>query len=147
MIAQIKFFVLFRQRIKTESYISATSSTRDHQFHRALPTSSGGEGLYGGLPPEGETSQSHLASQSASSGLFSSSLASKLGLPLMPNPAPDVDLSAPVEPAATPVTSRLNIDFAQPHAVGSDSHSNEPKRKKYAKEAWPGKKPTPSLLM
>ena len=23
---------------------------------------------------------------------------------------------------------------------------DEPKRKKYAKEAWPGKKPTPSLL-
>lgn len=103
--------------------------------------------MYGGLPPEGESSQSHLASQSASSGLFSSTLASKLGLPLMPNPAPDVDLSAPIEPAAAPVSSRLNVEFAQPAAVASDPSSNEPKRKKYAKEAWPGKKPAPSLLM
>ncbi len=135
------------QRIKSETLSSGTLS-RDNQFHRSLSVSSGSEGLYGGLPPEmGESSQSHLISQSASSGLFSSTLASKLGLPLMPNPAPDVDLSAPLEPAAAPVTSRLNVEFAQPPAVESDPSSNGPKRKKYAKEAWPGKKPTPSLLM
>nr|SVE76424.1 EOG090X07CE [Daphnia longispina] len=139
--------VIPTKRIKSETLSSGTLS-RDNQFHRSLSASSGSEGLYGGLPPEmGESSQSHLISQSASSGLFSSTLASKLGLPLMPNPAPDVDLSAPLEPAAAPVTSRLNVEFAQPPAVESDPSTNGPKRKKYAKEAWPGKKPTPSLLM
>lgn len=135
------------QRIKSEmSNSSLISSTRDHQFHRALSSSSGDEGLYGGIPPEmSEGPHSHLGPQTSSSGLFSSTLASKLGLPLMPNPAPDVDLSEPVE--AVPATSRINVEFAQPPPVGSDLPSNEPKRKKYAKEAWPGKKPGPSLLM
>lgn len=139
----------FLQRIKSEgSGNNMLSSTRDHQFHRALSSSSGGgEGLYGGIPPEmSEGTNSHLGLQSSSSGLFSSTLASKLGLPLMPNPAPDVDLSAPQETA--PAASRISVEFAQPPPVGSDpTTSNEPKRKKYAKEAWPGKKPGPSLLM
>ena len=132
------------QRTKSETSSSGgMSSSRDHQFHRSL-ASAGGEGLYGGLPPElSESSHSHL--QSTSSGLLSSTLASKLGLPLMPNPAPDVDLSIPEEPA--PVVSRLNVEFSHPPPGVSEPSSNEPKRKKYAKEAWPGKKPGPSLLM
>nr|SVE86163.1 EOG090X07CE [Daphnia similis] len=140
--------VIPTKRIKSGTLASGGGSSREHQFHRSLSSSSGVEGLYGGLPPEmGESSASHLTSQSASAGLFSSTLASKLGLPLMPNPAPDVDLSAPLEPAAAPVSSRVNVEFAQPPAVESDTSSGLPKRKKYAKEAWPGKKPAPSLLM
>nr|SVE75164.1 EOG090X07CE [Daphnia dolichocephala] len=138
--------VIPTKRSKIESIASGGLSSREHQFHRSLSTSSGGEGLYGGLPPEmGESS--HLASQPASSALFSSTLASKLGLPLMPNPAPDVDLSAPIETPAAPISSRINVEFAQPPPVESDTSSGGPKRKKYAKEAWPGKKPAASLLM
>lgn len=64
------------------------------------------------------------------------------GLPLpFPNPAPEVDLApeAPQPPITlnpTPVTAPY-----LPETV------NEPRKKKYAKEAWPGKKPTPSLLI
>merc|ERR1712156_1242808 len=74
------------------------------------------------------------------SGLFASSLSTKLGLPL-PNPAPDIDMAAPVVlPTAAPSAAsaaHLEAQFEDP---------DEPKKKKYAKEAWPGKKPTPSLL-
>ena len=57
----------------------------------------------------------------------------------MPNPAPDVDLTPIAEPQAP---SRLSVEFTQP-----TNEDLEPKRKKYAKEAWPGKKPAPSLLI
>jgi len=87
------------------------------------------------------------SSQQTSSGLFSATLASKLGLPLLPNPAPDVDLSAPIHEPAEALPHR--VEFAQPPPPSSDapSSSSEPKRKKYAKEHWPGKKPAPSLLI
>jgi len=67
--------------------------------------------------------------------LFPSSLSGKLGLSL-PNPAPEVDMmTSPVEivPMVTP--------------VNMENVTTEPKKKKYAKEAWPGKKPVPSLLV
>nr|CAG4646303.1 EOG090X07CE [Macrothrix elegans] len=134
------------KRSKSETIPGGTLSSGDHHFHRAI-TSSASAGLYGGLPPEagaGSHPSEHLPH---SSGLFSSTLASKLGLPLMPNPAPDVDLSVPVEAASPPSTSRLNVEFAHPAAVSVEGSSNEPKRKKYAKEAWPGKKPAPSSLL
>jgi nuclear inhibitor of protein phosphatase 1 len=66
----------------------------------------------------------------------------------LPNPAPDIDMAppeamfaAPLPPAATAFQQELaaaQLDIEDP---------DEPKRKKYAKEAWPGKKPTPSLLV
>ncbi|KAJ8340863.1 hypothetical protein SKAU_G00331540 [Synaphobranchus kaupii] len=55
--------------------------------------------------------------------------------------APDVDLS----PAATQPPVILNL-APTPGTYISES-LNEPRKKKYAKEAWPGKKPTPSLLI
>ncbi|XP_076037438.1 nuclear inhibitor of protein phosphatase 1 isoform X2 [Oratosquilla oratoria] len=87
-------------------------------------------GLYGDLPPE---QHSHTATHSHS--MFSSLISAKLGLPL-PNPAPEVELAPAPEPAPE-VPPHLQV------AVDPD----EPKKKKYAKEAWPGKKPTPSLLV
>ncbi|KAL7646543.1 UNVERIFIED_CONTAM: hypothetical protein RMT77_001794 [Armadillidium vulgare] len=87
--------------------------------------------LYGDLPPEQHT---HINTSSHS--IFSSFLSSKLGLPL-PNPAPDVELT-PSEPIPQP-------EIPQHIQVVTDS--DEPKKKKYAKEAWPGKKPLPSLLV
>jgi len=34
-----------------------------------------------------------------------------------------------------------------PLAAAAAEFSHEPKKKKYAKEAWPGKKPMPTLLV
>nr|CAG4636221.1 EOG090X07CE [Eubosmina coregoni]SVE69839.1 EOG090X07CE [Eubosmina coregoni] len=137
-----------RVKMSEGAHSGNTYSTGDNQFHRALSsTASTNHGLYGDLPPEmGGPSSS---GPSPSSGLFSSSLASKLGLPLMPNPAPDVDLSAPLESPAASSSTTHSVEFAHPGGVDSElpSSSSEPKRKKYAKEAWPGRKPTPSLLI
>ena len=90
-------------------------------------TSPNKQGLYDGL-------DTHLPGPS---GLFATSLSSKLGIPL-PNPAPDIDM-APPSAATIQLPSTASTD---PHFEDPD----EPKKKKYAKEAWPGKKPTPSLL-
>ncbi|WAR23306.1 PP1R8-like protein [Mya arenaria] len=64
------------------------------------------------------------------------SMASKLGVPL-PNLAPNVDEDI-VVPQINPTPSVT---------IGPEDVSKEPKKKKYAKEAWPGKKPTHSLLV
>lgn len=72
------------------------------------------------------------------SGLYSSSLASKL-IFAMPNPAPDVDMAPPPVPVGNNNPNQgLEVQFEDP---------DEPRKKKYAKEAWPGKKPTASLLV
>ncbi|XP_036418506.1 protein phosphatase 1, regulatory subunit 8a isoform X2 [Colossoma macropomum] len=91
-------------------------------------------GLYGDLPPT-----SHEAGNQGAGAQGSAMLG---GLPLpFPNPAPEVDLSpTTVQPPAI-----LNPTPA-PGAYTAEP-LNEPRKKKYAKEAWPGKKPTPSLLI
>ncbi|XP_074641753.1 nuclear inhibitor of protein phosphatase 1-like [Tubulanus polymorphus] len=63
------------------------------------------------------------------------SYAAKLGL-AMPNLAPDI-APMPEMPTinATPVITNIEVG------------PQEPRKKKYAKEAWPGKKPMPSLLV
>jgi nuclear inhibitor of protein phosphatase 1 len=76
--------------------------------------------------------------QSGSSSLFSNTMSAKLGIHL-PNPAPDVEESHSPEPmVAGPSSEALYPELAE----GGD----QPKKKKYAKEAWPGRKPG-SLLM
>ena len=62
---------------------------------------------------------------------------STLGLMHAPNLAPDVDMAPPME-ELRPTAMLTHIPN-----MGVDL----PKKKKYAKEAWPGKKPTPSLLL
>ena len=74
--------------------------------------------------------------------LFASSLSSKLGISL-PNPAPDIDFAVPAAlppsgPGASAYAQALEAQFEDP---------DEPKRKKYAKEAWPGRKPNEKLLV
>ncbi|CAK1543620.1 unnamed protein product [Leptosia nina] len=60
-------------------------------------------------------------------------IGARLGISL-PNPAPDVELEGP-EP-------HLNIHPPLPNSAPEEGGApNEPKRKKYAKEAWPGRKP------
>jgi len=72
--------------------------------------------------------------------LFSSALASRLGLAL-PNPAPEVEMTpAPLPPSVMP-------GQGGPLAAAAAELSHEPKKKKYAKEAWPGKKLMPTLLV
>ncbi|KAG5271438.1 hypothetical protein AALO_G00179750 [Alosa alosa] len=85
-------------------------------------------GLYSDLPP------SHQEGHPGATILG--------GLPLpLPNPAPEVDLAP--EPQLPPITLNPTpvTGLYPPEAL------NEPRKKKYAKEAWPGKKPTPSLLI
>lgn len=68
---------------------------------------------------------------------FLSSIGNRLGMNL-PNPAPDVDINPSIE------------EIAVPNPVVSEKVepvSTEPKKKKYAKEAWPGKKNAPALLV
>uniref|UniRef100_G3WQA9 Protein phosphatase 1 regulatory subunit 8 n=4 Tax=Theria TaxID=32525 RepID=G3WQA9_SARHA len=90
-------------------------------------------GLYGGLPP------THSEAGSQSHGIHGTALIGGLPMPY-PNLAPEVDLT-PVVPSAVNMNPAPNPAVYNPEAV------NEPKKKKYAKEAWPGKKPTPSLLI
>lgn len=95
-------------------------SADESQQHPSLRLQelSRGAALYSDLPAP----SSHL-----------SLIGARLGLSL-PNPAPDVELEGP-EPA-------LPAHAPQQHAAAEESGpSNEPKRKKYAKEAWPGRKP------
>ncbi|XP_013410623.1 nuclear inhibitor of protein phosphatase 1 [Lingula anatina] len=81
---------------------------------------------------------SDLPSATDETGLVSStySIATKLGLPV-PNLAPDLEEVS---------SSMLQIAPA-PAVVSMDIEQKEPKKKKYAKEAWPGKRPTPALLV
>ncbi|GIY48191.1 nuclear inhibitor of protein phosphatase 1 [Caerostris darwini] len=74
------------------------------------------------------------------STLFTPSLSVKLGLHL-PNPAPDVDLEPPE------VVPDYTLTVPNPTAAKETKMPQEPKKKKYAKEAWPGKKPIPALLV
>ncbi len=90
-------------------------------------------GLYRDLPPASHEAQSTGAPGGAT-------ILGGLPLPL-PNPAPDVDLAQ----EAPPPPLVLN-PTPLPGPYSSDPLS-EPRKKKYAKEAWPGKKPTPSLLI
>lgn len=57
-----------------------------------------------------------------------------------PTLAPDV-LLTPVLPSAVTRNPAPDPAVYNPQAV------NEPEKKKYAREAWPGEKPTPSLLI
>lgn len=91
--------------------------------------------LYQDLPPE-QFTPSSLSLNPFSSAL--SSLSSRLGIAL-PNPAPEVEMTPNQIQTETPHV---------PEIPGpTDTRTMEPKKKKYAKEAWPGKKPIPTLLV
>lgn len=105
---------------------SGLVNTEERVSVKHIPSSALMPSLYDNMPAE------QASSSSTSSVQFSSAMASRLGLTL-PNPAPDVDyFSPPQVPAQAPVQQQAD---------------SEPKKKKYAKEAWPGKKPTPTLLV
>lgn len=106
----------------------------------------GGDPLGTLLPDSDKMSHAYSKPESSHvshlSTIFSPTLSAKLGLHL-PNPAPEIEPaggSNQLAPAAAPVV-------AAHHAAAEANLPPEPKKKKYAKEAWPGKKPVPSLLM
>lgn len=105
-----------------------TIGISNSDFKLPKPISASVPQLYQDLPPESNAS-------SASGITMFTSLSSRLGMHL-PNPAPDVDMEQSYK-QATP--------FVPPQVQVTDSL--EPRKKKYAKEAWPGKKPTPTLLV
>lgn len=96
-----------------------------HNPHHTLATPD----LYNDLPPE-----SHGTNNSGSLNIYSS-LSSRLGI-VLPNPAPDVDMGTNYTNSTSFVTQQVPA-----------TDSLEPKKKKYAKEAWPGKKPIQTLLV
>lgn len=111
-----------RQKLNDNIGISSSDYKLARNIHSVVPQ------LYQDLPPE--TNNSGFGNVS-----MYSSLSSKLGM-VLPNPAPDVDMEQ---------SYSQNVAFVPPQVQVSDSM--EPKKKKYAKEAWPGKKPTQSLLV
>nr|XP_020462082.1 nuclear inhibitor of protein phosphatase 1-like [Monopterus albus]XP_020462083.1 nuclear inhibitor of protein phosphatase 1-like [Monopterus albus]XP_020462084.1 nuclear inhibitor of protein phosphatase 1-like [Monopterus albus] len=132
----------FRNMIQTAFVPKKKKKTQDHSSlgleaavcgMHGLPVSGS---LYGDLPPtshEGATHH-HTASQGPAAILG--------GLPVpLPNLDPDMDVTPTL--AEPPIT--LNSSSAPgPYTA---EPLNEPHKKKYAKEAWPGKKPASSLLI
>lgn len=110
-------------------------SEESHNPLKHMQQSSVTQHLYHDLPPEQFTSSS-MPSNPFSTAL--TSLTSRLGIAL-PNPAPEVEMT-PNQIQTEP--SQIN-EISGP----TESHGLEPKKKKYAKEAWPGKKPLPTLLV
>lgn len=88
--------------------------------------------LYHDIPPEDYSS-------SSSQNTFSpfTSITPRLGINL-PNPAPEVEM----------LPNQMQLELSSAAQIhGLESHTVEPTKKKYAKEAWPGKKPIPTLLV
>ncbi|KAF4793725.1 nuclear inhibitor of protein phosphatase 1 isoform X1 [Turdus rufiventris] len=119
--------------VKKKRLENAGSLSTDESASRRMQSFPYSGGLYGGLPP------THNEAGTQSHSVHGTALIGGLPMPY-PNLAPDVDLT-PVVP------STVNMNPAPNPAVFNPEAVNEPKKKKYAKEAWPGKKPTPSLLI
>lgn len=110
------------------------SLAEDHNLLKHMQPTSTTPQLYHDLPPEQFT-----PSSMSSINPFSTALTSRLGIAL-PNPAPEVEM--------TPNQIQTEVPHVQEHMSGTtEPRVMEPKKKKYAKEAWPGKKPIPTLLV
>lgn len=116
---------------------SASSSTNESTKH--LHPTNMVPHLYHGLPPTADEGKFSMDVDEGSAPL---SLGSKLGL-LLPNPAPDVLPTNVAEaPEVMPPPQSASSRLEEPETHTGD----EPKKKKYAKEAWPGRKPLMSGL-
>ena len=115
-------FVRYFQRPKLETALQQGSMTEN--ITKRLQSFSYSQSLYDHLPGSGLSAANAF------------SMASKLGVPL-PNLAPNVDEDI-VMPQINPTPSVTIV---------AEEVSKEPKKKKYAKEAWPGKKPTHPFLV
>lgn len=111
--------------ISNESSSSSADSSKNlHQSALIMPH------LYQGLPP---------TSQSSTHESDITTKGSKLGL-LLPNPAPEV---LPTHEFVQPVSKQFTPSSSSSAQSQGDEGSEGalPKKKKYAKEAWPGRKP------
>ncbi|XP_046387028.1 nuclear inhibitor of protein phosphatase 1 [Ischnura elegans] len=154
--------VIPTKRLRADGGIAAVGLGIDVSRQlQLMPTTSH---LYHDLPPERHLTSPQSSSASAPPSapspttpttlLFSSALASKLGLAL-PNPAPDVDvvpeepmeISSPMMPGPSAPGPRLPPMAPESAPGAGPAAAQEPRKKKYAKEAWPGKKLMPSLLV
>ncbi|TRY93674.1 hypothetical protein DNTS_001123 [Danionella cerebrum] len=95
---------------------------------RVIPSFPMHTGLYKDLPPSIHDSPASAA------------ILGGLSVPL-PNPAPDVHMSHLGQSTPLVLNPSPMIGPFAPEVL------NEPRKKKYMKEAWPGKKPAPSLLL
>lgn len=112
------------------------SLLEDHNPLKHMQPTSTTPQLYHDLPPE-QFTQSSMSINPFSTAL--TSLTSRLGIAL-PNPAPEVEM--------TPNQIQTEVQHVQELPGGTtEPRTMEPKKKKYAKEAWPGKKPMPTLLV
>lgn len=119
------------KRIKMEGVISEVKQTKSPLGKTLSHTLS--SNLYSDLP--GSDMQPTNGSLH-----FSSKLASSLGL-VLPNPAPDIEMSS------TSVASSQDMAIDAHVLNEKDMGPSEPRKKKYAKEAWPRKKTVPALLV
>ncbi|KAJ6640240.1 Nuclear inhibitor of protein phosphatase 1 [Pseudolycoriella hygida] len=138
----IQTTVVPAKRIKLDTVIGTpqTSSELSKHMHPSnfIPQ------LYEDLPPAtgGESSKMDTFSSSIDSTTSMSNLGSKLGI-LFPNPAPEVTPTiseSDTLPTQLPQPSHKVVNPGTEHEHMSENLS-EPKKKKYAKEAWPGRKP------
>lgn len=99
--------------------------------------------LYQDLPPTSNSADAAKYTADADAGPLS--IGSKLGL-VLPNPAPDVApiCETPVNPA--PKQMQMHPPALRVEDELEDLPGDEPRKKKYAKEAWPGRKPLLSGL-
>lgn len=91
--------------------------------------------LYSGLPSANESSvigdQLHRDDTNFIN-MYSSTI-----LPVLPNPAPEIESTI----TTLPSTTKIQFKTPQSDHHGEPMDYDEPKRKKYAKEAWPKKAP------
>uniref|UniRef100_H3A6Q4 Nuclear inhibitor of protein phosphatase 1 n=1 Tax=Latimeria chalumnae TaxID=7897 RepID=H3A6Q4_LATCH len=123
------FFNVLKKKLERPGALSL-----DESVGRRMQNFAYSGGLYGGLPP----THSDAGSQAHSN--LGTALIGGLPMPF-PNLAPEVELTPPTVPTTAVINPTPN-----PGVFNAEA-GNEPKKKKYAKEAWPGKKPAPSLLI
>jgi len=109
---------------QTQGFGLGQAPTMEHKHQKVIGTSS--------------TQQSLYEEEEEEAAPFSTTLSSSLGLNL-PNPAPEIDMEAKNNPG---------IDHGGvKRSIGEIVYTDEPsipRKKKYAKEAWPGRKPGPA---
>lgn len=125
-----------------------------HAIMKHLQPTSTTPQLYHDLPPEQFSSS--ISSMNNPFSVALTSLTSRLGIAL-PNPAPDVEMTPSqmqtdqmqvVAPApGSSHIPEMTMSSSTAPSTEAPAGPHEPKKKKYAKEAWPGKKPLPSLLV
>lgn len=130
-----------RMRIESQNTFSfphSPNSEHKHILHHPIiAPSSSNANLYAGLPSTSSNDNQSERMDDAF-GLYSSKF-----MPNLPNPAPEIESKA-----ATSSAMSSQVQFS----LGDDAHDvhmdyeHEPKKKKYAKESWHGKRTAPKAF-